>query len=426
MDGLKWFEKRWFVNLKIKTRLKICFLAVAVIAAAIGVASILFVISNRVPHREIFAAVIGLISILEIAFAWLLAGINGFLVVDPTVKNEKIISTLATGDLQAKKFIRERDRITKDFQDEIGSLTRNLSKLIHYMREIEACIYKVSEGDLKVEVPIRSPDDQIGNAFDKLVKNFHDLVASMVKVIEKVTAGADLVSSSSQTLSQGATEQASAIQQLTASLEHIATQTRLNAENAEEASKLTKKTRENALRGNEHMKEMLHAMDEITIASKNINNIIKVIEDIAFQTNILALNAAVEAARAGQHGKGFAVVADEVKNLAGKSADAAKEITELIENSIAKVQAGSKIANETAQSLNEIVEEIDRAASLIQSIAEASMEQANGIEQVNIGISQVSEVVQNNAAVAEESAAASQELSAHASELMQKAAIFKL
>ena len=426
MNGLKWFEKKWFVNLKIKTRLRICFLAVAVIAAALGVASIFFVYFNRVPHWQIFTIVIGLVSILEIAFAWLLAGINGFLIVDPTVKNEKIISTLATGDLQAKKFIRERDRITINFQDEIGSQTRSLSGLIRYMRNIEDCIYKVSEGDLTAEVPICSPDDQIGNAFAKLVKNFHELVFSMVKVIEKVTTGAELVSSSGQALSQGTTEQASAIQQLTASLEQIASQTRLNAENAEKASSLSRKTRENALQGNVHMKEMLNAMDEITVASNNINNIIKVIEDIAFQTNILALNAAVEAARVGQHGKGFAVVADEVKNLAVKSADAAKEITELIENSIIKVEVGSKIANQTAEALNEIVEQIDHAASLIQSIAEASLEQANGIEQVNIGIAQVSQVVQNNAAGAEESAATSQELSAHANNLMQQSAIFKL
>ena len=297
---------------------------------------------------------------------------------------------------------------------------------MQYLKGHNKAIEQIAEGDLSLEVPLFSPEDQIGNSLRKLVDNFHSLVASMANVIDKVTTGAELVSNSSQALSQGTTEQASTIQQLTASLEQIASQTRLNAENAEKASDLTKKTRENALQGNGHMKEMLNAMSEITEASKNINSIIKVIEDIAFQTNILALNAAVEAARAGQHGKGFAVVADEVKNLAGKSSEAAKEITELIENSIAKIQAGSKIADQTAEALNEIVQQIDRAASLIQSIAEASLEQANGIEQVNIGIAQVSQVVQNNAAVAEESAAASQELAANADELMQQSSIFKL
>jgi len=426
MNNLKWFEKKWFVNLKIKTRIKICFLFIAVIAAAIGVAAILFIFFNKVPQWQIFAIVIGAVSILEIVLALILGNINGFLVVDPTVKNENIIKTLATGDLQAKKFVRERDRITINFQDEIGSFTRSLSGLIHYMRDVESCIKKVSEGDLTAEVPVCSPDDQIGNTFSKLVSNFHNLVSSMVTVIEQVTMGADLVSNSSQSLSQGTTEQASAIQQLTASLEQIASQTHLNAKNAEKANELANSAKSNASEGNHHMKDMLKAMDDINISSSNINNIIKVIDDIAFQTNILALNAAVEAARAGQYGKGFAVVADEVKNLAGKSAAAAKETTELIENSIRKVEVGSKIANQTAKALDEIVTQVDRAASLISSIAQASVEQEHGIKQINIGISQVSQVIQTNAAVAQESAAASEELSAHAAELKENAGIFRL
>ena len=423
---LKWFEKKWFVNLKIRTRLNLCFLLIAAITTIAGVVGALYFALNNTPNWLMFVIIIGVVCIIEIILALGLASINSFLVIDPMTKNDHVLARYSKGNFDTSDVIRKRDYITVEYQDEIGLFSQKLRDLMQYLKGHNKTIERISEGDLSVDVTLYSSEDQIGSSLRRLVDNFHGLVASMVKVIEKVTSGAELVSSSSQALSQGATEQASAIQQLTASLEHIATQTRLNAENAEEASKLTKKTRENALRGNEHMTEMLNAMDEITVASKNINNIIKVIEDIAFQTNILALNAAVEAARAGQHGKGFAVVADEVKNLAGKSANAAKEITELIENSITKIQAGSKIADQTAEALNEIVEQIDRAASLIHSIAEASLEQANGIEQVNIGIAQVSQVVQNNAAVAEESAATSQELSAHANNLMQQSAIFKL
>ena len=287
---------------------------------------------------------------------------------------------------------------------------------------------KVAGGDLNVVIDINTNDEVgiLAQSFRKMSDNINEVMGNINVASEQVASGAKQVSDSSMELSQGATEQASAIEQLTASIEEISAQTKLNADNAKEANKLAEIATEDAVQGNGQMKEMLKAMEEINESSSNISKIIKVIDEIAFQTNILALNAAVEAARAGQQGKGFAVVAEEVRNLAARSANAAKETTDMIEGSIKKVKGGTKIAIETAEALNKIVNGVDKVSNIVSDIAMASNEQAIGISQINQGVMQVSEVIQTNSATSEESAAASEELSSQAELLREQVAKFRL
>jgi methyl-accepting chemotaxis protein len=259
-----------------------------------------------------------------------------------------------------------------------------------------------------------------------MIEKNNELLGNINAAAEQVAAGAKQISDSSVQLSQGSTEQASTVQQLTSSLEEVSTQTKQNAKNANEANTLAEAVRDNAQQGSGQMSDMLKAMEEINNSSSDISRIIKVIDEIAFQTNILALNAAVEAARAGQHGKGFAVVAEEVRNLAARSANAAKETTELIEGSIKRTENGTRIAKETSESLNKIVEGVEKAAALVNNIDIASNEQAAAIEQINQGIIQVSQVIQANSATSEESAAASEELSTQAELLRDSVHKFKL
>lgn len=296
------------------------------------------------------------------------------------------------------------------------------------LQQIVNAAGQIADGDLNVQLDIKSKDEvgTLAQAFSRMADNINEVMTNINTSADEVATGSKQVSESGVALSQGATEQASSIEQLTASMEEIASQTTQNASNADQANRVALDAKADAEKGNSQMKEMLVAMSDINESSGNISKIIKVIDEIAFLTNILALNAAVEAARAGQHGKGFAVVAEEVRNLAARSANAAKETTAMIEGSIQKVEGGTKIANDTADALNKIVGGVGRVAELVNQIATASNEQAAGIAQVNQGIMQVSQVTQTNSATSEESAAASEELSSQAAMLKEQVSRFTL
>ncbi|MBN2793815.1 MAG: MCP four helix bundle domain-containing protein [Clostridia bacterium] len=304
-------------------------------------------------------------------------------------------------------------------------ISRIISKPLN---EMVGAAEKIADGDLNIKVTYVSKDEvgQLAEAFKKMSENMNDVISRISSASEQVAAGSSQLSDSSMSLSQGATEQASSIEELSASIEEIASQIKINAEGAIKAKQLAETAYSNAEEGNTQMTEMLAAMEDINESSNNISKIIKVIDDIAFQTNILALNAAVEAARAGQHGKGFAVVAEEVRNLAARSANAAKETTAMIEGSMKKVNDGTTIAKRTAEALSKIVEGVSEVTDLVGDISAASNEQSQGVDQINQGLNQISDVVQTTSATAEETAAASEELSGQSNMLKSQVATFKL
>lgn len=296
------------------------------------------------------------------------------------------------------------------------------------VNELVSKTERLSHGDLSVKFSTDGKDEmsELSKSLARMTMNLNGIVKGIRAAAIQVNSGSKEISNSAQVLSEGSTEQASAVEQLTASVEQISAQTEQNAKNAVKAREFMLVAKEGAISGNELMGRMVTATEEIQKSSNDIANIIKVIDDIAFQTKMLALNANVEAARAGQHGKGFAVVADEVKNLAVRSADAVKETTQLIEGSIRKAEVGTELALATAESLKLIVNDVTEVTDLVSDIANASSEQALGIQQINIGISQVSDVVQTTSATAEQSASSSQELAGQAETLNMQVGKFKL
>jgi methyl-accepting chemotaxis protein len=314
----------------------------------------------------------------------------------------------------------------------LGLLTRSINQLIGSVSttvaETMQVVQRAVEGDLTSRVKV---DDKSGHfkalavSVNSMIQSMMEVVTSLTKTSHEVQLGAEEISRGNLELSRRTEEQASSLEETASSMEQMTSTVKNNADNAAHASQLAEAAREQAERGGLVVGSAVAAMSEINAASKKIADIIGVIDEIAFQTNLLALNAAVEAARAGEQGRGFAVVASEVRNLASRSAGAAKEIKALIHDSVGKVNEGTRLVDESGKVLGEIVTRVKKVTDVMVEIANSSREQASGIEQVNKAVTLMDTMTQQNAALVEEDTAAAQALSAQAAGLTKLIAHFR-
>lgn len=305
------------------------------------------------------------------------------------------------------------ERLKWTRQDELGELSDGLDAFADDLQDqILSAFQKLSDGDFTFET-----DGIISKPLAETNQAMSQLIGQMQVAGKEIANAAMEVSNGSTNLSENATTNAASLEEINASMQEMAGQVADNANYADEANKLSSTARDGAQNGCRQMGEMVEAMAEISQSSESISDIIKMIDDIAFQTNLLALNAAVEAARAGKAGKGFAVVAEEVRNLAGRSAKAARETAELIEVSVEKTRNGSEIAERTASTLDEIFTGIDKVGDLVADIDQASKDQAQGITEVTAGLDMIDNVTQQNTATAEQSASVAVQLASQANEM---------
>ncbi|WMJ21907.1 methyl-accepting chemotaxis protein [Paludicola sp. MB14-C6] len=369
----------------------------------------------------IFCVILSAVMILVVAFIFSRYAKN---ITKAVVEIEKASFKMADGDLNVHANVKRKDELGRL----ANSFNETIDKLRNYINDIANTSQTIANGNFNIEFKQQFAGDfvVIQTAITNLSRSLSNTLGQVKEAASQVESGGSQVSSGAQALSQGATEQASSIQELSASINEISNQVKQTAVNANQANTAVGTVAAEMLTSNDQMSELMNAMQNINQAAREISKIIKAIDDIAFQTNILALNAAVEAARAGAAGKGFAVVAEEVRNLATKSAEAAKTTTNLIEESVDAVENGLTLATKTAQSMQNVVEGANSITALIGEISDAANSQATSISQVTQGVEQISGVVQTNSATAEESAAASEELSSQAQLLNELVSQFVL
>lgn len=339
------------------------------------------------------------------------------LILNPIREAEKLADSMSRG------ILNEPPSAYKFGNDELGDFVRKLEftkkTLNDYVSDINSVLLSMAKGDFTAQADIQYVGDftEINTSFEEIKNSLHEIIGAIGSSSNDVMVGSTQIADGSKTLADGTTRQAAAIEELSAAINEIADKVQSTADNAAEANRVSKLSADKIEYQNGEVDNMLNAMEEIKKRSDEIQNIMKSIDDIAFQTNILALNAAVEAARAGEAGKGFAVVAEEVRNLAAKSQEAAQQTGTLINATIEAVDKGTEIAQNTAATMKEVTELSDRTSAYINDISTASDEQADAIAQVKSGIEDISTVVQQNSATAEETAAACSVLSEQSTKL---------